>query len=118
MANQPKTLEDLFLDALKDTYFAEKKILSALPKMAKAASSDELRTAFEAGENQVALWRQDVAHDAEDFHLEVFQLGPGKHRPPDADHARLDLVERQEGGLGGRRGVEQADRQGGSNEGS
>jgi ferritin-like metal-binding protein YciE len=42
-----KTLRDLFHDALKDIYFAEKKILSALPKMAKAANSDELRAAFE-----------------------------------------------------------------------
>ena len=34
MANE-KTLRDLFHDRLKDIYFAEKKILSALPKMAK-----------------------------------------------------------------------------------
>src|SRR5258708_37702770 len=42
-----KTLQDLFHDTLKDIYFAEKKILTALPKMAKAADSDELRAAFE-----------------------------------------------------------------------
>ena len=42
-----KTLDDLFLDTLKDIYFAEKKILTALPKMAKAAHSEELRAAFE-----------------------------------------------------------------------
>ncbi|HUF08309.1 MAG TPA: ferritin-like domain-containing protein [Rhodothermales bacterium] len=42
-----KTLDDLFLDTLKDIYFAEKKILVALPKMAKAAHSDQLRKAFE-----------------------------------------------------------------------
>ena len=42
-----KTLRDLFHDGLKDIYFAEKKILTALPKMAKAANSDELRAAFE-----------------------------------------------------------------------
>jgi ferritin-like metal-binding protein YciE len=47
MAKEPKTLEDLFHDTLKDIYFAEKKILTALPKMAKAAQSDELRAAFE-----------------------------------------------------------------------
>lgn len=41
------TLEDLFLDTLKDVYHAEKQILRALPKMAKSASSDELRQAFE-----------------------------------------------------------------------
>jgi len=42
-----KTLKDLFHDTLKDIYFAEKKIMGALPKMAKAAQSDELRSAFE-----------------------------------------------------------------------
>jgi ferritin-like metal-binding protein YciE len=44
---QPKTLQDLFLETLKDIYYAEKKILAALPRMAKAAHSDELRAAFE-----------------------------------------------------------------------
>ena len=42
-----KDLSELFHDTLKDIYFAEKKILAALPKMAKAAQSDELRAAFE-----------------------------------------------------------------------
>ena len=44
---QDKTLDDLFLDTLKDIYFAERQILKALPKMAKAADSDELRAGFE-----------------------------------------------------------------------
>jgi len=47
MAKQAKTLDDLFHETLKDIYYAEKKILTALPKMAKAASSDKLRAAFE-----------------------------------------------------------------------
>ena len=34
---QEKSLDDLFLDTLKDIYYAEKQILKALPKMAKAA---------------------------------------------------------------------------------
>jgi ferritin-like metal-binding protein YciE len=42
-----KTLNDLFHDTLKDIYYAERKILKALPKMARAAESDELRAAFE-----------------------------------------------------------------------
>jgi len=42
-----KTLRDLFHDTLKDIYFAEKKILTALPKMAKAAQSEDLKAAFE-----------------------------------------------------------------------
>lgn len=47
MPGQSKTLEDLFLENLKDIYYAERKILVALPKMAKAANSEQLRAAFE-----------------------------------------------------------------------
>lgn len=50
MAAKQKELADLFLDTLKDIYFAEKKILSALPKMAKAAQSPKLKAAFEKHE--------------------------------------------------------------------
>jgi ferritin-like metal-binding protein YciE len=46
----PKQLQDLFHETLKDIYYAEKKILTALPKMAKAANSEELRAAFEKHE--------------------------------------------------------------------
>jgi ferritin-like metal-binding protein YciE len=42
-----KTLHDLFMHQLKDVYYAEKQILKALPEMAKAAQSSELRKAFE-----------------------------------------------------------------------
>ena len=45
--SKEKHLRELFHDTLKDIYFAEKKILSALPKMAKAAQAEELRAAFE-----------------------------------------------------------------------
>ncbi len=41
-----KTLNDLFYDTLKDIYFAEKQIMKALPKMAKAAHSRDLSAAF------------------------------------------------------------------------
>jgi len=41
-----KTLDDLFLDTLKDIYFAEKQILKALPKMARAAESEEGKAGF------------------------------------------------------------------------
>lgn len=46
MASQ-KTLDDLFLDTLKDIYYAEKQIAKTLPKMAKAAQSDELKEGFQ-----------------------------------------------------------------------
>ena len=45
MAKQKK-LEDLFHDTLKDMYFAERKILSTLPKLETAAQSEELKKAF------------------------------------------------------------------------
>jgi ferritin-like metal-binding protein YciE len=47
MAKDPKTLADLFHDTLKDIYYAEKKIVSTLPKMAKAAQNVELKAAFQ-----------------------------------------------------------------------
>ena len=47
MAKEPKQLADLFHDTLKDIYFAEKKILASLPKMAKAAQNEQLSAAFE-----------------------------------------------------------------------
>jgi len=41
-----KTLDDLFLDTLKDIHYAEKQILKALPKMARAAQSEEGKAGF------------------------------------------------------------------------
>src|ERR1700751_281255 len=52
MAKHQKNLRELFHDTLKDIYFAEKKILTALPKMAKAAHSEELKEAFEKHESE------------------------------------------------------------------
>jgi ferritin-like metal-binding protein YciE len=43
-----ETIEELLLDELKDLYSAEKQITKALPKMAKAASTPELKQAFES----------------------------------------------------------------------
>ncbi len=47
MPAKEKTLNDLFLESLKDAYHAEKQILRALPKMAKQAESEELRKTFQ-----------------------------------------------------------------------
>jgi len=44
---QASALNELFIDELKDIYWAEKHLAKALPKMAKAATSDELRTAIQ-----------------------------------------------------------------------
>jgi ferritin-like metal-binding protein YciE len=42
-----KNLQDLFLDTLKDIYYAEQKLTKALPKMVKMAHADELKAAFQ-----------------------------------------------------------------------
>jgi ferritin-like metal-binding protein YciE len=52
-----KSMEDLFIDGLKDIYYAEKKLVQNLPKMAKKAESPELAQAIEHHKettNQVA----------------------------------------------------------------
>jgi ferritin-like metal-binding protein YciE len=47
MPARQKNLNDLFLDGLKDVFHAEKQVLRALPKMARAVNSDELRQSLE-----------------------------------------------------------------------
>ncbi|CDP53674.1 protein of unknown function DUF892 [Devosia sp. DBB001] len=42
-----KTLDDLFLDTLKDIYYAERQLVKTLPKMSKAAQSPELAAGFQ-----------------------------------------------------------------------
>jgi ferritin-like metal-binding protein YciE len=60
-----KNLEDLFLDGLKDIYYAEKKIAKSLPKMAKAAASDEVAAAFDKhlGETEGQIDRLEKVFD-------------------------------------------------------
>ena len=43
----PEGLKDLYVDELKDLYSAETQMVKALPKLAKGASSEELRQGFE-----------------------------------------------------------------------
>jgi len=47
MAAKTQTLEDAFIEEIRDLYDAEKQIVKSLPKMAKAADSEELRAAFQ-----------------------------------------------------------------------
>ena len=47
MASKVRTLEDLFIDLLKDLYSAENQLVKALPKMAKNAQSSDLQKAFQ-----------------------------------------------------------------------
>ena len=79
-----KDLNALFLDTLKDIYYAEKQIYKSLPKMAKAAQSDQLRSAFEKH------------HDETEGHIErleqVFELigKPARGKKCDAIEGILD----------------------------
>ncbi|MBB4052034.1 ferritin-like metal-binding protein YciE [Devosia subaequoris] len=50
-----KQLDDLFLDTLKDIYYAERQILKALPKMAKAATSEDLKAGFEQHKSETEV---------------------------------------------------------------
>jgi ferritin-like metal-binding protein YciE len=79
-----KDLNALFLDTLKDIYYAEKQIYKSLPKMARAAQSDQLRAAFEKH------------HDETEGHIErleqVFELlgKPARGKKCDAIEGILD----------------------------
>lgn len=50
-----KTLDDLFLDTLKDIYYAERQIVKNLPKMAKAATSPELKAGFQQHQQETEV---------------------------------------------------------------
>jgi len=79
-----KDLRALFLDTLKDIYYAEKHIYKSLPKMADAAGSDDLREAFEHH------------HDETERHIErleqIFELlgKPARVKKCDAIEGILD----------------------------
>lgn len=83
-SREPKNLGDLFLETLKDIYHAEKQILKALPKMAKAAQSGELRDAFltHAGQTRGQVERIE----------KIFEMS-GKRPQAKPCHAIMGLVE-------------------------
>jgi ferritin-like metal-binding protein YciE len=68
------TMDELFLDELRDLYDAEKQLTKALPKMAKAATSDELREAFE---NHLAETQNQVGRLEQIFEM-LGEKGTGK----------------------------------------
>jgi ferritin-like metal-binding protein YciE len=61
-----KSLRDLFLHELRDLYSAEKQLLKALPKMAKAATHEELQEAFEEhlGQTEEQVQRLEQVFEA------------------------------------------------------
>jgi ferritin-like metal-binding protein YciE len=52
IASEDSMLKEFFIDELKDIYWAEKHIVTTLPKMQKAATSEELKNAFETHTQQ------------------------------------------------------------------
>lgn len=84
MASDPKTLNDLFIDTLKDVYYAEKQILRALPKMAKAAGLSELKAAFEKHRDETETHVERLA--------QVFEIAGKAARGKTCD-AILGIVE-------------------------
>jgi ferritin-like metal-binding protein YciE len=59
-------LEEVFMDSLADIYYAEKQLVKALPKMAKAATHDDLKSAIEAhlSETQGHVEKVETVFDA------------------------------------------------------
>jgi ferritin-like metal-binding protein YciE len=64
-----KSLQDLFADEIRDLYSAETQIVKALPKMAKAASSPELKQAFEEHLEQTKEHVNRLEEICEKLHL-------------------------------------------------
>jgi ferritin-like metal-binding protein YciE len=79
-----KDLSALFLETLKDIYYAEKQIYKSLPKMAKAADSDKLREAFEKHRDETEDHIQRLEH--------IFELmnKPARGKKCDAIEGILD----------------------------
>ena len=65
-ANENSELMEFFVDELKDIYWAEKHLVKSLPKMAKAATSEELRSAFE---DHLAVTEEHVTRLEEVFSI-------------------------------------------------
>jgi ferritin-like metal-binding protein YciE len=63
-----QTLRELLVDEIRDLYSAERQLTKALPKMARAATSDELREAFEAhlAETEAQIERLDSVFESLD----------------------------------------------------
>ncbi|HVE60239.1 MAG TPA: ferritin-like domain-containing protein [Chitinophagaceae bacterium] len=65
-AKEETKLKELFIEELKDIYWAEKHLTKALPKMAKAATSEELRSAFE---EHLTITQEQIARVEQTFQI-------------------------------------------------
>jgi len=65
------TLEEVLTDELKDIYSAENQLIKALPKMARAAQSNDLRQAFEKHLEQTRLHAQRIEEICGDLNVKL-----------------------------------------------
>lgn len=63
------TLDDVLIDELKDIYSAENQLIKALPKMARASKSDDLRQAFETHLEQTRVHAQRIEEICADLKI-------------------------------------------------
>ena len=66
-----ESLDKLFLDQLKDIYSAESQLIRAMPKMAKTATSDTLRAAFETHLEETKIQKERLDQIAEALGLKL-----------------------------------------------
>ena len=71
MQSEETMLKDLFIEELKDIYWAEKHLTKALPKMRKAATSEELASAFE---DHLAVTEKHIERAEQVF--EILEMTP------------------------------------------
>lgn len=69
-----KTIEDLFIHELSDTYSAEKQMSKALPKLAKAADNAQLAAAFEAHLEETQVQIQRIEEVAETLGIKLKRI--------------------------------------------
>lgn len=98
--SQSKDLKELFHETLKDVYHAEKQLVRALPKMAKAAQASELRRAIE---NHLAETQNQVQRLEQVFQI----LGERVSAKP--CHGMMGLVEEGEEAIKDFKGTDPAD---------
>lgn len=69
-----KTMEELFIHELSDTYSAEKQMSKALPKLAKAADNEQLAAAFEAHLEETQVQIQRIEEVAETLGIKLKRI--------------------------------------------
>ena len=77
---------------------------TGLPLMPAMTPVLRERTAFEPGQDQVAVRADDVLEHADDVRLELLDAGAVEDRPADADHPGTDVGDAHLRGVAGRQG--------------